>query len=88
MIVNSLESLSPIRSSRRPVLADRRAHERGHDAPAGIPATYGKTPGTIRRLPPRLGEHSLEILFVIGPADTEIDTLLASGATRDEQKRS
>jgi crotonobetainyl-CoA:carnitine CoA-transferase CaiB-like acyl-CoA transferase len=48
----------------------------------GIPATYGKTPGAIRRLPPRLGEHSLEILRESGLAAAEIDALLASGATR------
>jgi formyl-CoA transferase len=48
----------------------------------GIPATYGKTPGAIRRLPPRLGEHSLEILREAGLAQAEIDALLASGATR------
>lgn len=48
----------------------------------GIPATYGKTPGTIRRLPPRLGEHSLEILREAGVPEPEIDALLASGATR------
>jgi crotonobetainyl-CoA:carnitine CoA-transferase CaiB-like acyl-CoA transferase len=48
----------------------------------GIPATYGKTPGAIRRLPPRLGEHSLEILRESGLDPSEIDALLASGATR------
>jgi len=48
----------------------------------GIPAVYGKTPGAIRRLPPRLGEHSVEILREVGIANDEIDVLLASGATR------
>jgi crotonobetainyl-CoA:carnitine CoA-transferase CaiB-like acyl-CoA transferase len=48
----------------------------------GIPATYGKTPGAIRRLPPRLGEHSVEILRESGLAPSEIDALLASGAAR------
>lgn len=48
----------------------------------GIPATYSKTPGDIRRLPPRLGEHSLEILRQAGLEAAEIDALLASGATR------
>ncbi len=48
----------------------------------GIPAVYGKTPAAIRRLPPRLGEHSVEILREVGIAKDEIDVLLASGATR------
>jgi crotonobetainyl-CoA:carnitine CoA-transferase CaiB-like acyl-CoA transferase len=48
----------------------------------GIPAAYSKTPGAIRRLPPRLGEHSVEILREAGLAADEIGALLASGATR------
>src|SRR6266849_734483 len=48
----------------------------------GIPVTYGKTPGAIRRLPPRLGEHSLEILREAGLSAAEITALVASGATR------
>jgi crotonobetainyl-CoA:carnitine CoA-transferase CaiB-like acyl-CoA transferase len=48
----------------------------------GIPAAYSKTPASIRRLPPRLGEHSLEILRESGLGEPEIDALLASGATR------
>jgi crotonobetainyl-CoA:carnitine CoA-transferase CaiB-like acyl-CoA transferase len=48
----------------------------------GIPTAFGKTPGSIRRLPPRLGEHSVEILREAGLAQGEIDALLASGATR------
>jgi crotonobetainyl-CoA:carnitine CoA-transferase CaiB-like acyl-CoA transferase len=48
----------------------------------GIPAAYSKTPAAIRRLPPRLGEHSLEILREAGLSAAEIEGLLASGATR------
>src|SRR5580765_6075770 len=48
----------------------------------GIPATYSKTPGAIRRLPPRLGKHSVEILREVGIGDEEIEALLGSGATR------
>jgi len=48
----------------------------------GTPAVYGKTPGAIRRLPPRLGEHSVEILREVGLAEDEVKALLASGATR------
>jgi crotonobetainyl-CoA:carnitine CoA-transferase CaiB-like acyl-CoA transferase len=51
----------------------------------GIPVMYGKTPATIRRLPPRLGEHSAEILREAGLDAKEIDTLFASGATRGER---
>jgi crotonobetainyl-CoA:carnitine CoA-transferase CaiB-like acyl-CoA transferase len=48
----------------------------------GIPATYSRTPADIRRLPPRLGEHTLEILREAGCAEAEIESLLASGAAR------
>ena len=48
----------------------------------GIPAAYGKTPGAIRRLPPRLGEHSVEILREAGLGAGDIAALLASGAVR------
>jgi crotonobetainyl-CoA:carnitine CoA-transferase CaiB-like acyl-CoA transferase len=47
----------------------------------GIPTTYSRTPGNIRRLPPRLGEHSIEILREAGLGQADIDVMLASGAT-------
>jgi crotonobetainyl-CoA:carnitine CoA-transferase CaiB-like acyl-CoA transferase len=47
-----------------------------------IPTTYSETPGAIRRLPPRFGEHSVEVLREFGFAQGEIDAMLASGATR------
>src|SRR3990167_1791181 len=47
----------------------------------GIPATFGRTPGSIRRLQPRLGEHSVEVLREAGFDAAEIEALLASGAT-------
>jgi crotonobetainyl-CoA:carnitine CoA-transferase CaiB-like acyl-CoA transferase len=46
----------------------------------GIPVSYGASPGSIRRLPPRLGEHSVEILREAGLDDAAIQDLLASGA--------
>ena len=46
-----------------------------------IPTTYSRTPGEIRRLQPRLGEHSVEVLSEAGFSRPEIDAMLASGAT-------
>ncbi len=34
----------------------------------GIPVKLSHTPGTIRRLAPRLGEHTAEVLESLGPA--------------------
>jgi crotonobetainyl-CoA:carnitine CoA-transferase CaiB-like acyl-CoA transferase len=48
----------------------------------GIPAAYSRTPASIRRLPPRLGEHSHEILREAGLSAAEIEAMLAAGATR------
>jgi crotonobetainyl-CoA:carnitine CoA-transferase CaiB-like acyl-CoA transferase len=48
----------------------------------GVAALFSRTPGSIRRLPPRLGEHSVEILKEAGHTDADIDALLATGATR------
>jgi crotonobetainyl-CoA:carnitine CoA-transferase CaiB-like acyl-CoA transferase len=49
----------------------------------GIPPTFSRTPPDIRRLQPRLGEHSVEVLREAGFAKAEIEAMLASGATRD-----
>jgi crotonobetainyl-CoA:carnitine CoA-transferase CaiB-like acyl-CoA transferase len=46
-----------------------------------IAPRFGKTPPAIERLPPRLGEHSVEILREAGFSDAEIQAMLASGAT-------
>lgn len=43
-------------------------------------ARFSKSPASIRRMPPRLGEHTIEILKEAGYTDTEIDELLSSGA--------
>jgi crotonobetainyl-CoA:carnitine CoA-transferase CaiB-like acyl-CoA transferase len=48
-----------------------------------IPPRFSRTEPDIRRLPPRLGEHSVEILAEAGLSRSEIDALIAAGATRD-----
>jgi crotonobetainyl-CoA:carnitine CoA-transferase CaiB-like acyl-CoA transferase len=52
----------------------------------GIPPTFSRTPAEIRRLQPRLGEHSVEVLRETGFSPAEIEDMIASGATRDGSK--
>lgn len=47
------------------------------------PVTFSATPADVRRLPPRLGEHTREILREAGLADADIAALLKSGAALD-----
>lgn len=49
----------------------------------GVPVTFSETPGDIRLPPPRLGEHSLEVLKAAGYDDAHIASMVASGATLD-----
>jgi crotonobetainyl-CoA:carnitine CoA-transferase CaiB-like acyl-CoA transferase len=44
------------------------------------PARFSETPTSMRRTPPRLGEHTDEVLAEAGYDDAEIQTLRASGA--------
>ncbi len=53
----------------------------------GVPAQFSKTPGAIRRAPPRLGEHSVEILAELGYERAEIDDLVEAGVTADGIRR-
>ncbi|HEX9822109.1 MAG TPA: CoA transferase, partial [Methylomirabilota bacterium] len=83
MIVNSLESL--LRDPHLEATGFWQVVEHPTEGTLrlpGIPATYSRTPASIRRLPPRLGEHSGEILREAGLDAAEIETMLASGATR------
>ena len=45
------------------------------------PVRFARTPAEIRRLPPRLGEHSVEVLKEAGLAESDIAALIAEGAT-------
>jgi crotonobetainyl-CoA:carnitine CoA-transferase CaiB-like acyl-CoA transferase len=82
MVVNSLED----------VLTDEHLTATGfwHDVQhptegrlrlAGPPLDFSATPASIRRLPPRLGEHSREVLREAGFSDDEIETMVAAGTT-------
>ncbi len=52
-----------------------------------IPTRFSTSPGDIRRLPPQLGEHSVEVLREAGLSDDEINDMLASGATLAPEHR-
>ena len=47
-----------------------------HPSPA---SRFGRTPGTLRRPPPRPGQHSLEVLADWGLDGAQIEALHASG---------
>ena len=46
-----------------------------------FPVNFSATPADIRRMAPRLGEHSSEILAEVGLSADDIDTMIQSGAT-------
>jgi len=49
----------------------------------GVPIRFYDTPGSIRRHPPLLGEHTREILQEVGYSPEDIDALAAQGLVAD-----
>ena len=54
---------------------------------AGIPIKFSRTPGSIRRLPPKFAEHAREILKEHGFSDDDIAALAADGALVEERRK-
>jgi crotonobetainyl-CoA:carnitine CoA-transferase CaiB-like acyl-CoA transferase len=47
---------------------------------AGLPIKFSESPGSVRLPPPRLGQHTAEILTEMGYAPEQISVLAAHGA--------
>ena len=44
------------------------------------PARFSESPAAIRRMPPRLGEHTREVLTEVGYSEADIEALLGAKA--------
>jgi crotonobetainyl-CoA:carnitine CoA-transferase CaiB-like acyl-CoA transferase len=53
----------------------------------GVPIRMSRTPGEIRRTPPRFGEHGREILAEIGLGEEEIAGLIEAGVVLERRRR-
>jgi crotonobetainyl-CoA:carnitine CoA-transferase CaiB-like acyl-CoA transferase len=56
--------------------------QEGHIRASSPPMNFSETPASIRRLAPRLGEHSVEVLREAGFDEAEISAMLEAGETR------
>jgi formyl-CoA transferase len=59
------------------MVVEMRHPDAGTIRTVGIPVKLEGTPGTVRRPPPRLGEHTRGVLAELGFTAAEIDTLVA-----------
>jgi crotonobetainyl-CoA:carnitine CoA-transferase CaiB-like acyl-CoA transferase len=46
------------------------------------PVRFSESPSSVRRLPPRLGEHSAEVLAEAGYSDADIEAFFAEGVSK------
>lgn len=53
----------------------------------GTPIKMSRTPGSIRHLPPKYGEHTHELLREFGFEDEAIEQLLASGVVHSQRQQ-
>ncbi len=80
MVVNSLDELIQDPHLVESGFWQEREHPtEGRLRMSSPPMNFARTPASIRTLPPRLGEHSEEVLREAGLEQVLIDSMLASG---------
>ena len=58
----------------------------GEYSGCGLPMKFSRTPGAIRRYPPRYGEHGREILSEFGFAEAEVEELVRGGVLVEHRR--
>ncbi|MFM1897708.1 MAG: hypothetical protein RLZZ385_2782 [Pseudomonadota bacterium] len=81
----------PIYDTRQVVEHPHTAHrhmrvEDGWYRMTGTPIKLSRTPGSIRKLPPKFGQHTREILADYGFSEAEVSELLAENTVLDTRK--
>jgi crotonobetainyl-CoA:carnitine CoA-transferase CaiB-like acyl-CoA transferase len=73
------EAVDDLRNEHHPLIVEvERPSGEGKLELLGCPITFSETPWTVRRRPPRVGEHTREVLQELLP-HTQVDTLDAEG---------
>ena len=52
----------------------------------GTPIKLSRTPGSLRSLPPKFGQHSREILAEFGFSDAEVADLIAENTVLEKRQ--
>lgn len=82
----------PVQDTARALAHPHTAHrgmllqQNGH-ALTGTPIKFSRTPGSVRSLPPRYGEHTREVLLEMGLCDADIQTLLEAGVVLEHRRQ-
>lgn len=76
------EALELEQTKARDMVVEMEDELRGKIKMLGIPTKLSSTPGEIRRMPPVLGEHTIEVLKALGYNQEKIDQLKDKGIIR------